>query len=307
MNSDYISAQSEFKHPWIEAYIEFLLAVKRLTENSVQSYFGDLYDLFSFLQSKSFDLEEVDEQSLFLYFLYLRKREVTNRSVARRLSTFRNFFDYTCEQGWINYNPARLLDSPKIDKLLPEVLSEESMNLLLERPDCTSKLGYRDRSILEVMYAAGLRVSEVCSLLPLDIDVQSGILKVHGKGEKDRLVPIHKKAQKYLENFISVYRKEFRPLDENVFLNRSGRALSRQGVWKMVKRYAKQAGITINISPHTIRHSFATHLLAGGADLRSVQLLLGHSDIGATEIYTHIQQNRLLEIHRKFHPRSKPS
>ncbi len=295
----------EVNHPWIDGYIEFLLVMKGLTENSIESYSRDLYDLFSFLQSKSHGMEDIDEQSLFLYFLYLRKKGITSRSVSRRLSTFRMFFDYTYEQGWTNYNPARLLDNPKINKLLPEVLSQENIGKILQQPDCSTKLGYRDRTILELMYAAGLRVSEVCNLLPLDFDDQSGILKIRGKGQKERLVPIYKQAHEFLDNFISNWREWFYPKEEAIFLNRSGRSLSRQGIWKMIKRYAQQAGITRNISPHTIRHSFATHLLEGGADLRSVQLLLGHADISATEIYTHVQQNRLLEIHKKYHPRSQ--
>ena len=291
-------------HPWIDGYIEFLLVIKGLSENSVDSYSRDLYDLFYFLQSKSQTLENIDENDLFLYFLYLRKKGISNRSLARRLSTFRMFCDYACKQDLMNFNPARFLDTPKINKLLPEVLSQEEMNKILQQPDCSSKLGYRDRTMLELIYAAGLRVSEVCTLLPLDFDAQTGILKITGKGEKERMVPVYRQAQEFMQNYLSVWRKKFHPQVENIFLNRSGKPLSRQGIWKTIKRYAQQSGIIRNISPHTLRHSFATHLLEGGADLRSVQILLGHADISATEIYTHVQQNRLLEIHQKYHPRS---
>ncbi|MBQ4132179.1 MAG: tyrosine-type recombinase/integrase, partial [Desulfovibrionaceae bacterium] len=200
---------------------------------------------------------------------------------------------------------ARFFQNPKLPLTLPKALSREEMRALLETPCLTDKLGFRDRTIMELLYAAGLRVSELCSLLPLNFDPQAGLLRIFGKGAKERIVPVHSAAAAFLSAYLKEWRPLFSPKEELVFLNRSGKGLSRQGVWKMVRERALQAGIMKEISPHSFRHSFATHLLEGGADLRSVQLLLGHEDIAATEIYTHVQQSRLAEIHKRFHPRSQ--
>jgi len=291
-------------HEWVERYLEHLVVVKGLSENSIRAYSADLHDFLGFLSERNGRLESADEQVLFLYLVALRGRELTSRSLARRISSLRTFFDFACNEGWLPNNPARLLDGPKLQKLLPHVLSVQDMDHLLKQPECTSKLGFRDRTILETMYAAGLRVSEVCTLRPLDFDAQAGILRVWGKGSKERFVPLHLTAQKYLETYLNVWRPAFAPKEEIIFLNRSGTALTRQGLWKMIKRYALQAGIRQNISPHSIRHSFATHLLEGGADLRTLQVLLGHADISATEIYTHVQGKRLMDVHQAYHPRS---
>jgi integrase/recombinase XerD len=229
---------------------------------------------------------------------------LTSRSLARHLSSLRLFFDYVCEHFQFPNNPARSLDSPKISKFLPDVLTPSEINALIEQTDPTTKLGVRDRTILELMYASGLRVSEVCILRPLDFDPLAGIVKIQGKGDKQRFVPVHQIAQNLINQYLTDWRPLFRPQEETLFLNRSGKSLSRQGIWKMIKRYAKQAHLDKDISPHTIRHSFATHLLEGGADLRTVQTLLGHTDISATEIYTHVQNKRLMNIHKTFHPRS---
>ncbi len=291
-------------HPWVDGYIQHLIVSKGLSENSIASYSQDLQTLLAFLKDTSSSLEDVDDNELFLYFLNLRKKGLTSRSLARHLSALRTFFDYLCERHNLPNNPARLLDGPKLPQKLPQLLSFQEVKDLLAQPDCSSKLGFRDRTLLEVIYAAGLRVSEACSLKPLDFDPQMGVLRIWGKGGKERLVPLHPTAQTILSTYLDTWRSHFAPKQDFVFLNRSGMRLTRQGVWKMIKRRAREAGITREISPHTLRHSFATHLLEGGADLRTVQILLGHADINATEIYTHIQSKRLLDIHRNFHPRS---
>jgi integrase/recombinase XerD len=288
----------------VDSYIQHLIVSRGLSENSIASYTLDLQGLLEFLGSISSSLEKVTDNDLFLYFLNLRKKGLTSRSLARHLSTLRTFFDYLCEHHNLHSNPARLLDGPKLPQRLPQLLSIQEVEALLSQPDCSARLGFRDRTILEVMYGAGLRVSEACSLKPLDFDPQMGILRIWGKGSKERLVPLHTRAQEILSTYLELWRPRFGPQEETAFLNRSGKSLSRQGVWKMIKRAALAAGITRAISPHTLRHSFATHLLEGGADLRTVQVLLGHADINATEIYTHIQSKRLLDIHHNFHPRS---
>jgi integrase/recombinase XerD len=291
-------------HPWAQKYLHQLVSIHGLSENTVQAYCSDLQDFADFLSQHESALDQVNEQTLILYLTFLRRKGLGNRSLARRLSSLRSFYSFLCQEGNIRENPAQLLDSPKLPQTLPRVLTEDEMNTLLSEPDPNTKLGARDLTILELMYAAGLRVSEVCSLRPLDFDPQTGFLRVMGKGHKERILPVHSAAQSRLSVYLATWRPLFGPKSDAVFCNRSGTALSRQGLWKMIRKYARRAGIVDQISPHTIRHSYATHLLAGGADLRSVQLLLGHADIGTTQIYTHVNITRLREIHQRYHPRS---
>ncbi|MFP4629288.1 MAG: site-specific tyrosine recombinase XerD [Desulfohalobiaceae bacterium] len=291
-------------HPWVDSFLQHLLLVKGLSENSMQAYATDLRDFLEFLQSRSGSLENTQEETIFLYFLFLRKQGLSSSSLARRLSCLRIFFDHACEQSWLPENPARLMQGPKLPRMLPEFLSRREVQSLLQQPDLCSKLGFRDRCLLELLYAAGLRVSEACGLQLLDLDLQTGVLKIRGKGDRERLLPVHHIALEFVQSYIQTWRPKLRPQVNTLFLNRSGRSLSRQGVWKLLKRYALQAGIRRSISPHTLRHSFATHLLEGGADLRVVQLLLGHADVSTTEIYTHVNSRRLQQIHAQYHPRS---
>ena len=304
MSAHQSTASEMIDHPLLDRYLQHLMVVKGLSENSVQAYAQDMQALLAFLRERSGSLEAVDDQVLYLHLIALNRKGLSTRSLARHLSSIRNFFDFAQQHSKSGMNPARLLDTPKISKSLPEVLSQSEMEALLRQPSTTSRLGFRDRTMLEVMYAAGLRVSEVCALRPLDFDQQTGILRVFGKGSKERMVPVHLEAQRYLHSYLEVWRPAFVPKVERVFVNRSGNGLSRQGIWKLIKKYALMAGIKRAISPHTLRHSFATHLLEGGADLRTLQILLGHADINATEIYTHVQKQQLRKIHEKFHPRS---
>lgn len=290
--------------PWRD----YLLAQRGLSPRTVESYGQDLESFFLFEEElgQSGGLENgPDEQEIFLYLAWLRARGNTGRTLARRLSALRAFFAFAVEEGVLKTNPALLLENPKLPQYLPEVLSREEMEKLLALPDMDDKSGRRDRCMLELLYAAGLRVSELRNLSVADLDLQRGLVRVFGKGAKERLVPLHDMIQELLADYLRAWRPQFSPSGNQLFANRSGRALSRQYVWKMVKKYAILAGIRRPISPHTFRHSFATHLLEGGADLRAVQLLLGHADISATEIYTHVQAERLRGIHRQFHPRSQ--
>jgi integrase/recombinase XerD len=288
----------------MDRYVRHLLVVKGLSENSLEAYTADLSSLGTFLDERSAGLEDLSTDTLLLFLMQQRDNGLTGRTLARRLSALRGFCAYLADEGFIKANPAEYLENPKLPRKLPEVLSRDEMQALLGVPDLSDRLGFRDRTILEVLYAAGLRVSELVSLRPLDFDAQRGLLKVFGKGAKERLAPVHYSAQEFLEAWLRDWRPGFSPKEDAMFLNRSGKGLSRVGVWKLVKRYARAAGIKREISPHTFRHSFATHLLEGGADLRSVQILLGHEDIAATEIYTHVQTGRLMRIHERFHPRS---
>lgn len=289
---------------------DFLLAQRGLSSNTVEAYGQDLESFFLYRQELAQgadpeSLRDPDEQEIFLYLAWLRARQNTGRTLARRLSALRAFFAFAVDEGRLKKNPAELLENPKLPQYLPEVLTREEMDALLAQPDLRDKCGKRDRCMLELLYAAGLRVSELCAMCVPDLDLQRGLVRVFGKGSKERLVPLHDQMQQMLAQYIATCRPDFTPTGNQLFVNRSGRGLTRQYVWKMVKKYALEAGIRRAISPHTFRHSFATHLLEGGADLRAVQMLLGHADISATEIYTHVQADRLRGIHHQFHPRSR--
>ena len=291
--------------PLLDYFIEYLVTEKGLSENTISAYRTDLADFLSFLAIHEIPLQSADEDILFAYLAGLRRKGLGSRSLARHLSALRGLFSFGLKEGCLSADPAAFLENPKLPKLLPDVLSIQEISDILNQPDLSTKLGFRDRVMLEVLYAAGLRVSELCGLEVLDFDMHAGILKIFGKGSKERLVPVHSAAGEFLSQYLTVWRPLFEPKEKYMFLNRSGKGLSRQAVWKLVRKYAASAGIHKAISPHSFRHSFATHLLEGGADLRVVQLLLGHADISATEIYTHVQSARLVSIHKQFHPRSR--
>ncbi|WP_035243989.1 site-specific tyrosine recombinase XerD [Desulfonatronovibrio hydrogenovorans] len=289
----------------VESFLEHSLVVKGLSQATIRSYSQDLDSFFLFIKEKSIPVTRVSEQDIFIYLVFLRGKGLQSRSLARHMATLRGFFLFLQDQGIVQDNPAGLLENPKLPKLLPKVLSVEEVETILSQPETGQKLGARDKAMLELLYAAGLRVSEVADLKVLSYDQQSGLIRVWGKGAKERIVPLHYSCMKWLDFYLQNWRNTFSPKEDNIFLNRSGRRLSRQGVWKMIKKYALQAGIKKQVSPHTLRHSFATHLLEGGADLRTVQILLGHSDITATEIYTHVQKDRLQATHDRYHPRTR--
>ncbi|HDQ41666.1 MAG TPA: site-specific tyrosine recombinase XerD [Desulfonatronum sp.] len=289
----------------MDRYLEFLVVEKGLAENSIASYSLDLEAFARFLRQEKMDLKKVTAQTGLLYLMYLRGVGLQSRSLARHLSTLRGLFAYCIQEGWLAQNPLEKLDNPKLPRNLPDVLSQKEIRTLLAQPDLRDKLGFRDRTMLELLYASGLRVSELTALRVLDLDLQAGLLRVFGKGRKERLVPIHHAAQEMLQVYLQTWRPAFLPVQDALFLNRSGKAMTRQGIWKMIKVRVSKAGIRKPISPHTLRHSFATHLLEGGADLRTVQILLGHADISATEIYTHVQASRLKSTHERHHPRGQ--
>jgi len=287
----------------LDGFCTFLLVEKGLAENTLQAYAADMRQFLAYLDDQGKDPAGADEEDVLYYQAALRGQGLGSRSLARKLSSLRGFFAWCLETGALPRDPTAFLEGPKVSRGLPQTLSRQEMLDLLRQPDIASRLGFRDRTMLETLYAAGLRVSELVHLQPLHYDAQTGLLQVMGKGGKERIVPMHEVARDFLETYLAHWRPAFRPAEPYVFLNRSGKGLSRQAVWKCIKRYAAAAGIRKDISPHTFRHCFATHLLEGGADLRSVQLLLGHADVTATEIYTHVQTARLLAVHREHHPR----
>lgn len=293
------------------AWLDSLLAERGLSPRTVESYGQDMENFFLFeaelaggADMNAARNKAPDSNRIFLYLAWQRSRGNSNSTIARRISALRSFFSFAQDEGAISENPLDMLDSPKLPFHLPEVLSREEMAAILDAPDMGERGGFRDRCILELLYASGLRVSELCQARLGELDLQAGLLRVFGKGAKERMAPLHNLAQNLLGEYIEKWRPKFRPACDFIFLNRSGRGLSRQYIWKIVKKYAAACGIAREISPHTFRHSFATHLLEGGADLRSVQILLGHASINATEIYTHVRADRLRALHQKFHPRN---
>ena len=291
------------RHVW--AWLDHLLAERGLSANTSAAYAQDLALLDEYMAEQGQSLESLNEALLMQFSAWLHQRGDAARSVARRLSSVRSFLAWCVEEGELALNPAATLDSPKLPQTLPDVLSREEITAIIEAPDMTSRLGRRDRAMLELLYASGLRVTELISLGMRHVDAQRGVLRVVGKGNKERFVPVHNKALSLLMDYIQNTRPAFAPKQEAVFVNRSGTALSRQAVFKLIRRYALEAMVYKPLSPHTFRHSFATHLLEGGADLRSLQMLLGHADLSATELYTHVQAERLRSVHRAFHPRSR--
>ncbi|MBF8259893.1 MAG: Tyrosine recombinase XerC, partial [Actinobacteria bacterium] len=275
---------------------------RRLSPNTVEAYGHDLRRLTSFMISESIALEEF-KRSHFLRFLSSLK--LSGRSVARLISSVRSFFKFLVRDGVLETSPVSEVRSPGIGRPLPKYLTVTEVGDLLEAPDRNTPEGMRDRAMLMLMYAAGLRASEVVSLGFSNVDMNAGFLRVLGKGGKERVVPVAESALDALREYARHWRPKFlkNRATSALFLSRLGRPVTRQTLWNRIGHWARAAGVRIRISPHTIRHSFASHLLAGGADLRAVQTMLGHADISTTQIYTHVTPERLREIHRKHHPR----
>lgn len=294
-------------------FVNFLRLEKSLSENTILNYNFDINFFFRFLESEnSIDtIQDVNEKMINDYIFYLRNQKnkkdeyYSIKSVSRNLSCIRSFFRFMYDEKIIVRNPADIIETPKVQRNLPAVLSIDEIDKIFSKTDLTEKFGIRDRAILETMYASGLRVSEVVNLRIQDLMLKNEIVKVIGKGSKERIVPIGTSARKYLLLYFDKSRSFLRKskTDDTVFLNFRGGKLSRMAVWNIITKYAKMAGIEKQIHPHTLRHSFATHLLEGGADIRIIQEMLGHSDISTTQIYTHLDKEYLIEVHRRFHPR----
>lgn len=289
----------------LDDYLHYLKAERGLSDNTVSSYGMDLQQFIGYLKEQEIDnLNNVDKQVIIDYLDYLMKKGKANSSIVRCVTSLRKFFQTMKQDGIIDENPMLTIETPKSEKHLPEVLSTEEVEMLLNAPDVTQTLGLRNRAILELMYATGLRVSEVVNLRLEDLHLDVGIIQTIGKGRKERIVPIGDEAITWINNYLKDARPELCKTRRSPFLfvNFHGERLTRQGVWKNLKNEVRKAGITKNVTPHTLRHSFATHILENGADLRIVQELLGHSDISTTQIYTHISKKRLSEIYNTTHP-----
>ncbi len=294
-----------YQEELLKIYCDYLAVEKGLSANSLSSYALDIRKLFDFLDRDRKSLLRLKETDL-VEFIHLQAQSgLSPRSLARLVSSLKSFFRFLLLENHIKKNPAEGLTSPSLWLTLPRVLMVEEVESLLEKPDLSKPQGIRDRAVLEILYGCGLRVSELVSLELKDVRLAQGFLICKGKGSKERIVPVGRAAARWLKTYL----KEVRPLwDRNgsavIFLTRRGKPFTRQGIWKILKTYGQEAGLRGKIHPHILRHSFATHLLERGADLRSVQMLLGHSQITTTQIYTHVSRDRLKQIYDRFHPRA---
>jgi integrase/recombinase XerD len=289
----------------VNRYLESLALERGLSERTVQAYGGDIRRLCEALQRAGKDPLRADQEDVAAYLRSLRRQGRAPRSLARTLVSVRAFYDHLVETGERDDNPAVNLTPPRLWRKLPRVLSEAQVEALLAVPDQEDDLGLRDKAMLELLYATGMRVSELVGLELGQLRLEFGFIVVRGKGDKERVVPVGEQAEAWLARYLRDVRPHLaQGRHDRVFVNRFGRPLSRQGFWKKLRQYCLAAGIEA-ISPHVMRHSFATHLLEHGADLRSVQIMLGHADISTTQIYTHIHAQRLRSLYDQFHPRSR--
>jgi integrase/recombinase XerD len=291
----------------ISSFLTHVKVEKGLSSNTVSAYRRDMAKFDEFAKKRKLSLERVTRDDLVDFLAGLYRLNLESRTVARHLVTLRNFFRFAQTQELIAADPSINLESPKIRRSLPGYLRLEEVGRLLEQPDSGTALGLRDRAMLEVLYSTGLRVSELISLRITDLDSKVGCVRCIGKGDKERIVPVGRKAL----SMVGKYLREARPQllgklrgSPTLFVNRRGVSLSRVGVWKILSGYGRRAGLRVALTPHMLRHSFATHLLERGADLRSVQMMLGHADISTTQIYTHVVEERLKQIYKAHHPRA---
>ncbi|MFZ3102902.1 MAG: site-specific tyrosine recombinase XerD [Desulfitobacteriaceae bacterium] len=291
----------------ISRYLTYLKVERGLAENTCQAYDRDLRFLRLFLAEREKNLLNCEANDLFLFVLYLKEQGKAARSIARNTASIKGLFDFLVVEGYRKDDPTGYLTHPRLGQALPKVLSEPTMDKLLDNSEDQSDLKIRNRAIIEVLYSCGLRVSELLGLRLTDISLDAGYVRCIGKGSKERIVPLGELAIQAVRDYLKGPQQRLagkKPSDV-LFLNSRGHQMTRQGYWQILKQWAREHGVKQNISPHILRHSFATHLLDHGADLRSVQELLGHSDISTTQIYTHLTRNRILDVFNKAHPRAK--
>ena len=301
-------ANESLPHPLLQEYLSYIAVDKGLRAKSQEAYKGDLEDYLAFLVKKGRAPDDPTVgRPLTLFVIHLHDQGLSPRSIARKISAIRGFYRFLIREGKMSEDPSRLLERPKTGQPLPKVLSIEQVEQILAKPDTTNPLGLRDRALLEVLYATGIRETELIDLHLENINREGEFLFVRGKGGRERVVPIGRYAMEAVERYLLLGRSRLlKDISErSLFLNPYGRALSRMGVWKIVRKYALAAGIGTAVSPHVFRHSCATHMLEGGANILIVQEMLGHVDIATTQIYTHLSRQDLIRIHRESHPRSR--
>jgi integrase/recombinase XerD len=294
-------------HELIDIFLNYLSVERGLSRNTITSYAQDLKTFLDYLkdQQRIDSLDKTDKNQITSFLLKLKTEGLNANSIARKLAAIKTFYRFLVREKILRDDPTSLLESPKLWRRIPSTLSIQEIEALIAQPDLHKRRGIRDKAILEVLYATGMRVSELAGLKLEDVNLDVGFVRCLGKGNKERIVPLGRKAVTCLKRYITNARPYFlkRRSTDILFLTRLNKRISRQSIWKMIKRYAHQARIRKEIRPHILRHSFATHLIERGADLRSVQEMLGHSDISTTQVYTHINKDRLKAIHRRFHPR----
>ena len=290
----------------VDQYLNYLIVEKGLAEKTIKAYSSDITHFIEYLDKRKIgSISETDTPIILKYLITMRDSGLSARSRARHIIAIRGFYRFLVQEKIIPLDPSALIDLPKTGLKLPDVLSVSEIKQLLKSPDTSKPIGQRDLAMLELLYAAGLRVSELINLKLTDINMEAGFVRVLGKGSKERIVPFGMVAGKQVSEYI----ESGRPLltkgliSPYAFVARAGKPMTRQGFWKLLKKYARLAGIEKTVYPHSLRHSFASHLLEGGADLRSVQIMLGHVDISTTQIYTHVAKERLKKMHEEFHPR----
>lgn len=290
----------------IRAFVNSLRVEKGLSENTIQAYRRDMLKFMAFMSERHLQTADIERSHVVEFLASLYRKGLDSRSVARHLVTIRHFFRFALMEEYIQEDPATTIQSPKFRQNLPEFLSLAEVERLLQQPDTGTVVGLRDRAMIELMYSCGLRVSELCGLRVGDLRMEDGCLRCIGKGNKERLVPVGKKALA----IVAQYLRDSRPklLGEasspSLFLHQKGGEMHRITFWKMLRVYGRKAALRKEVTPHMLRHSFATHLLDGGADLRSVQMMLGHADIATTQIYTHVVEDRLKQVYKAHHPRA---
>ena len=290
----------------IDQFLDYLSIERGLSQNTSKSYRHDLVKFIEYINSRNInDIHHVTKHNISKYLYFLKNKELSPNSISRNLVAIKVFYRFLVSERIIKEDAAGILESPRLFRGLPEVLNTGEVTRMLEAPDRRDLLGTRDKAALELMYATGMRVSEVVELMLDGLNLDVGFARCAGKGGKERIVPVGKEAKLALARYLEKTRPKLcrHSGDRHLFLSRLGRKISRQSFWKMLKKYARLAGIKKGVAPHTLRHSFATHLLEKGADLRTVQEMLGHADISTTQLYTHINKARLKGIHKKYHPR----
>jgi integrase/recombinase XerD len=290
----------------IRTFMNYLRVEKGLADNTIYAYRRDIAKFAEFAEGHGLGTRDVRRDDIVNFLGSLYRQRLDSRSVARHLVTIRHFFRFALTEGFIEEDPAANIESPKFRQSLPEFLSLEEVERLLLQPDRTSAIGIRDRAMIELMYSTGVRVSELCGLRAADLQMDPGCLRCIGKGNKERLVPVGRQALQSVQQYVQQVRPKLLPESGStyLFLNQQGRKVDRITFWKVLVRYGRKAGLRKALTPHMLRHSFATHLLDRGADLRSVQMMLGHSDISTTQIYTHVVEERLKQVYKAHHPRA---
>lgn len=297
-----VSAASE---TMIDKFLDAIWMERGLSKNTLGAYRADLMALGRHLADDGIEVVRARKSDLLGFIAWRVEQGAKPRSTARQLSSFRRFYRYLCREGVISDDPTADIEMPRIGRSLPKSLTEDEVEALLAAPNTDEPLGHRDRAMLELLYATGLRVSELINLKQNQVNLNQGVLRIVGKGDRERLIPLGEESQRWLKEFMEGPRVEIllERQTDYMFPTRRGDRMTRQAFWHIIKRYAQKAGVNKRLSPHTLRHAFATHLLNNGADLRVVQLLLGHSDLSTTQIYTHVARERLKDLHGAHHPR----